>query len=187
MLVLSPVELPSTSTTNSDAQIQVKHLEPNTTVYHGNTQFGTGEGTLSITTEKLIWRSDTDGQGFTLAYPEISLHAISKDLSNFHSECLYLMLDDGNEADHESGDDDSIPAINELRFIPRDLTKLDPMYRALCVCQLLHPDPQDSVSSEDGDEFFGLEGDEGDNGDDSGHNGEGMEVTDGQFDDAALI
>ena len=38
------------------------------------------------------WMS-TAGQGFSLQYPAISLHAISKDLSAFPHECLYLMVD----------------------------------------------------------------------------------------------
>jgi Regulator of volume decrease after cellular swelling len=33
------------------------------------------------------------GQGFALEYPQISLHAISKDLTHFPDECLYLMVD----------------------------------------------------------------------------------------------
>ncbi|OTF69274.1 methylosome subunit pICln-like protein, partial [Euroglyphus maynei] len=35
------------------------------------------------------WRKE-NGQGFSLEYPQISLHATSRDLNNFHSECLYL-------------------------------------------------------------------------------------------------
>lgn len=34
-----------------------------------------------------------DGQGLSLPYPAISLHAVSRDLNAFPHECLYLMID----------------------------------------------------------------------------------------------
>ena len=79
-----------------------------------------------------------------------------------------------------------------MRFVPRDLSNLEVMYRALCECQLLHPDPQDSLSEEEeeqnGDDEDGYRGDgEGDHdqpNDQNGANEEQMEVADGQFDDA---
>jgi nucleotide-sensitive chloride channel 1A len=42
---------------------------------------------------RVSWVSATSGQGFSLEYPHISLHAVSKDPSAFPLECLYLMLD----------------------------------------------------------------------------------------------
>ena len=44
---------------------------------------------------RFTWRTE-NGQGFNLEYPQISLHATSRDLNNFHSECLYLMFEDNN-------------------------------------------------------------------------------------------
>ena len=41
---------------------------------------------------QLAWLND-NGEGFTLDYPAISLHAISRDTSSFPHQCLYLMLD----------------------------------------------------------------------------------------------
>lgn len=66
------------------------------------------------------------------------------------------------------------------------------MYRALCTCQLLHPDPQDSVSEEEEGEFeFGAmaggedQHQEDDGGSHNGHNGtQDMDVAEGQFEDA---
>lgn len=31
--------------------------------------------------------------GFSLEYPSVALHAVSRDLSSFPQECLYLMID----------------------------------------------------------------------------------------------
>jgi hypothetical protein len=42
---------------------------------------------------RVSWRDGTTGEGFSLEYPHISLHAVSRDLSSFPQECLYLMLD----------------------------------------------------------------------------------------------
>ncbi|KPM08494.1 methylosome subunit pICln-like protein 2 [Sarcoptes scabiei] len=50
---------------------------------------------LNLDLLKLIWRIE-NGQGFVLHYPQISLHAISRDLSNFHAECLFLLFEDQN-------------------------------------------------------------------------------------------
>ena len=36
---------------------------------------------------------NSGGQGFGLEYPNISLHAVSRDVSSFPSECLYLMVE----------------------------------------------------------------------------------------------
>lgn len=176
MLVLSPIELPRPDE-------QVKHLEPNTVAFVQSNQLG--DGTLFISASKLIWRSD-DGQGFVLTYPQVSLHAISRDLSNFPSECLYLMYepDDTIDTNSDSEGSDEPLEINELRFVPRDLSKLDAMYRALCECQLLHPDPQDSVSEET-DEEDEEENNQGDHPNDgNGLDHEPMQIADGQFDDA---
>lgn len=74
--------------------------------------------------------------------------------------------------------------LNELRFVPQNLTKLDDMYRSLCECQLLHPDPQDSVSDE-ADNYQNFDDQPFDGGD---YNGETMDTEmdtiEGQFDDA---
>ena len=31
-------------------------------------------------------------QGFSLEYKHVALHAVSRDLTQFHQECLYLMI-----------------------------------------------------------------------------------------------
>lgn len=82
--------------------------------------------------------------------------------------------------------------VNELRFVPGDTSQLEAMYRALSHCQLLHPDPQDSVSEdeEDGDGngfqgFLAPEDDLNGGAEPAEEEEEDMDVVDGQFDDAA--
>jgi len=78
---------------------QVTHREDNTSAYVSDTN-PLGKGSLIIAHNALSWVTD-NGQGFSLQYPMIALHAISRDLTNFGSECLYLMVEDNN-SDTES-------------------------------------------------------------------------------------
>jgi Regulator of volume decrease after cellular swelling len=34
-----------------------------------------------------------NGQGFSLSYPSISLHAVAKDITAYPKPCLYIMFD----------------------------------------------------------------------------------------------
>ncbi|XP_017476565.1 PREDICTED: retinoic acid receptor RXR-beta-like [Rhagoletis zephyria] len=92
---------------------------------------------------------------------------------------------------HRNRYDDDCSMANELRFVPGDTSQLEAMYRALSHCQLLHPDPQDSVSEDeedgDGNGFQGFLAPEDDlnGGAEPAEEEEDMDVVDGQFDDAA--
>ncbi|GAU98543.1 hypothetical protein RvY_09675 [Ramazzottius varieornatus] len=118
-----------------------------------------GTGRLFITEENVRWIT-SELRGFVLSYFEISLHAVSKDVTNFPEECIYLMLDAGKEESEE----DSEPEENgldaemnggthapekELYFIPNDKSMLDSIFTAMAHCQSLHPDPEDVGSDDD--------------------------------------
>ncbi|XP_048024425.1 methylosome subunit pICln isoform X1 [Megalobrama amblycephala] len=125
-----------------------------------------GSGTLFVAEAHLSW-FDGSGMGFCLEYPSISLHAISRDLSAFPEEHLYVMvnakLDDEGDAeqqekapddaleDDEESDSDSEDSgtITEIRFVPSDKAALEPMFSAMCDCQALHPDPEDADTDDD--------------------------------------
>ncbi|VDP14787.1 unnamed protein product [Soboliphyme baturini] len=51
-----------------------------------------GPGCLYVSESRVVWIGD-HGNGFSLEYQAIALHALSRDLSNFPEECLYLMID----------------------------------------------------------------------------------------------
>jgi len=121
-----------------------------------------GNGVLYVAESRLSWRA-VDGTGFSLEYPAISIHAVSKDTSSFPHECVYLMVDgdigqgDGtNSGSDSSGDDENSTKVSEIRFVPEDSSALDLIYRAMCDCQVLHPDQNDSLSDagEDDEEGF---------------------------------
>lgn len=140
----------------------IRHEQSETTaVLDGK---GLGSGTLYVAEARLSW-FDGSGMGFSLEYPSISLHAISRDLSAYPQEHLYVMvngkLSDDNEAEMQEpdqekeneedsdSDSDSVAAISELRFVPSDKASLEPMFSAMCECQALHPDPEDEDSDDD--------------------------------------
>ncbi|MBN3287990.1 ICLN protein, partial [Polyodon spathula] len=96
---------------------------------------GLGSGTLYVAENRLSWFDGT-GLGFSLEYPSISLHAISRDVSAYPQEHLYVMVnaklseEDGaaeesemkekdSEGEQDESDEDTDP-ITEIRFVPSD-------------------------------------------------------------------
>ncbi|XP_067841786.1 methylosome subunit pICln isoform X2 [Heptranchias perlo] len=128
---------------------------------------GLGTGTLYIAESRLSW-FDGSGMGFSLEYPTISLHAVSRDITVYPQEHLYVMVNaklgaeeckeanmDEKAAEGEEGeeeDDDDTDPITEVRFVPVDKAALEPMFTAMCDCQALHPDPDDTDSENDFEE-----------------------------------
>ncbi|XP_074256511.1 methylosome subunit pICln isoform X1 [Saimiri boliviensis] len=122
---------------------------------------GLGTGTLYIAESRLSWL-DGSGLGFSLEYPTISLHALSRDRSDCLGEHLYVMVNAKFEeeskesvADEEEEDsDEDVEPITEFRFVPSDKSALEAMFTAMCECQALHPDPEDEDSDDyDGEEY----------------------------------
>ncbi|MEE6515421.1 hypothetical protein FKM82_024182, partial [Ascaphus truei] len=140
----------------------VRRLQPGTeAVVSGK---GLGPGTLYITESRLSWLNGA-GLGFSLEYPSISLHAISRDTTTYPEEHLYVMVNTKlggselkeatmEEEEEEESDDDEEP-ITEIRFVPNEKSALGEMFSAMCECQALHPDPEDEESSDD--DFIGEE------------------------------
>uniref|UniRef100_A0A1B6M1L3 Methylosome subunit pICln n=1 Tax=Graphocephala atropunctata TaxID=36148 RepID=A0A1B6M1L3_9HEMI len=160
----------------------IRHSQPSTSLFIKGREVGVG--TLYIAESNVSWRNDASGEGFSLLYPSIAVHGISRDVEQLGCECLYIMVDacldemHPDEEGEENGDGDSdSEGSTEMRFAPADKGQLDSMYRAMSYCQALHPDPEASPLSEDEDEA----GAAPTNGVRLGE--EEME-TDGQFEDA---
>uniref|UniRef100_A0A3B4THX2 Methylosome subunit pICln n=1 Tax=Seriola dumerili TaxID=41447 RepID=A0A3B4THX2_SERDU len=125
----------------------VRHEQAETTAVMDGQRLGCG--TLYVAETRLSW-FDGSGMGFSLEYPTISLHAISRDISTYPQEHLYVMVNG-----KLSGDDDDDGTITEIRFVPGDKAALESMFSAMCECQALHPDPEDDDSDNDfeGEEY----------------------------------
>lgn len=143
----------------------IKHQQASTTVHINDREIG--KGTMFITESRLSWVNTSSGQGFSLEYPHIALHAVSRDLQAHPSECLYILLDTEIDTDSQprsgSGDEDSdagVQDMTEMRFVPDDKGMLDAMFHAMSECQSLHPDPQDSFT-EDEESFEDADEEEG--------------------------
>ncbi|KAM4045132.1 methylosome subunit pICln [Anomaloglossus baeobatrachus] len=146
----------------------VKRLQPGTEAVWSGHRLGTG--TLYIAESRLSWLNGS-GLGFSLEYPSISLHAISRDTAAYPEEHLYVMVNsktadgDGTEAkmndegedngEEDDDDDDDDEPITEVRFVPENKSDLGEMFSAMCECQALHPDPEDEDSDDDfeGEEY----------------------------------
>nr|CAB3231677.1 methylosome subunit pICln-like [Phallusia mammillata] len=107
-----------------------------------------GEGDLYVAESELIWRNES-GNGIRLQYPDIAVHAISKDTQAFPEECLYVMynrsiLSTSTESADTDSNSESDTNISEIRFIPQDKNHLGKMFDAMSDCQCLHPDDEDS-------------------------------------------
>ncbi|KAF7989581.1 hypothetical protein HCN44_008255 [Aphidius gifuensis] len=150
----------------------IRHEEKNTTVYLNDREVG--KGTLYITESLLSWIDSTTQQGFSLEYPHISLHAISRDEQVHPRQCLYVMVDakvdlpdvqvqpNDNDANDDDDDDEeeSETPMTEMRFAPDNTNSLDAMFQAMNTCQALHPDPQDSFSDAEEDIYEDAEQDD---------------------------
>ncbi|XP_006006363.1 methylosome subunit pICln [Latimeria chalumnae] len=144
----------------------VKHQQDETeAVLDGK---GLGTGTLYIAESRLLW-FDGSGMGFSLEYPSISLHAVSRDPTAYPQEHLYVLVNaklgedepkeaamDNDPDEEEDSDEEDTEPITEIRFVPTDKSALEPMFTAMCECQALHPDPEDEDSDDD-DDFEGEE------------------------------
>uniref|UniRef100_A0A668RC76 Methylosome subunit pICln n=1 Tax=Oreochromis aureus TaxID=47969 RepID=A0A668RC76_OREAU len=126
----------------------VRHEQAETTAVMDGQRLGCG--TLYVAETRLSW-FDSSGLGFSLEYPSIGLHALSRDVSAYPQEHLYVMVNEENEAemaekaadDDDDDDDHDGRTITEIRFVPSDKAALESMFSAMCECQALHPDPED--------------------------------------------
>ncbi|KAK3549398.1 hypothetical protein QTP86_001231 [Hemibagrus guttatus] len=161
---------------NSEQLEGVRHEEMDITAVLDGKRLGSG--TLCVAESLVSW-VDGSGVGFSLDYPSISLHAISRDLSAYPAEHLYVQVNskhqedskddevkakeeaDGSDDDEEDDDDVSTGAFTEIRFVPNDKGSLEKMFVAMSECQALHPDPDDSDSDFDGDEYDVEEAEQG--------------------------
>ncbi|KAJ6664815.1 hypothetical protein lerEdw1_005787 [Lerista edwardsae] len=91
---------------------------------------GLGTGSLYVAESRLSW-IESSGLGFSLDYPTISLHAISRDLNAYPWEHLYVLVNakfEGEElketpmgeGEEEEDSDDEAEPISEFRFVPSD-------------------------------------------------------------------
>ena len=86
------------------------------------------------------------GQSFSLEYPSINMHSISRDKTIFPHECLFLMVDgdavskaemimkgEATTTTSKPAEDD---VISEIRFVLKDSSQLQTLFDNMSDCQV---------------------------------------------------
>jgi nucleotide-sensitive chloride channel 1A len=144
---------------------ETRHVQPKTAIVLGNR---TPEqlGTLYITTKRLIWLSDVDKQkGYAVDFLSISLHAVSRDPDAYQLPCIYAQIETvesdgyGDELEDQNstnGENLDLSQVTEIRLVPSDPSTLDDIFKVLCTCAELNPEPDGELEGE-GDWIFSSE------------------------------
>jgi len=154
--------------------------QPETRLFVNSTPYGAG--TLVLANSRISWRSDAAGSQFSIEYKGVSIHAVSRDITKFPHQCLYLMVDgkvdddvarcvpeaeeaspmdaENDDDDDDDGEDDDEDPVTEIRFVPADMNQLDHMFAVMSDCQALHPDSDEDNLSDDFEEEEAEDGEE---------------------------
>jgi len=132
----------------------VRHRQDNTEAYvNGNCL---QSGVLYIAESEVSW-INANGFGFTVEYPNIAVHAVSKSSDTFPRESLYMALDVTLPGESEDGDGDLLTT--EVRFVPTDPSCLKDLFQTVAACQRLHPD-LDQQQHQAEEDWYGDEDDD---------------------------
>lgn len=119
-------------------------------------------GTLWVTDDAICFLSSSASplsplssskHGFTLDYPSLSLHAVSRSLpaglsteSDTTRGCMYCQVDNSATGDGRESDEDDEAEFVEFWLLPEEERALDPLFESLSYCASLHP----SATGDDG-------------------------------------
>lgn len=139
----------------------VMHQEENSKFFVGETEIG--KGVFYVTSNVVLWKKNQDGddagKSITLQYKEICMHAISKDLSAFPHECIYIMYNgeiDGIQSD-EINEEELNDSFYQIRIVPENCNNLKRIFDRMSDCQCLHNDDEEDSEEAIGeaDDHFG--------------------------------
>ncbi len=113
-----------------------------------------GPGTLFVAHTALSWVAGSDGQtgpGFTILYPDVHMHATSKDGSMHQQPCVFCMLSDevelpswwGDAAVNpsaESSSGSSSRRSSSLVLPVATADEADTLFTSISKCSAMHPD-----------------------------------------------
>ncbi|CAI9716797.1 methylosome subunit pICln-like [Octopus vulgaris] len=111
-----------------------------------------GLGKLYVAESRLSWVGYEDNKGFSIEYPAISVHGVSKDQSSFPRPCIYMiincLLDDDDTNNENQSEDDDDDDLTEIHLVPQDSGTLNLIFQTLSTCSALHPDENQLIDSE---------------------------------------
>lgn len=127
-----------------------------------------GANSPTIVTSALAFIASSSGKGFSVLYPNITIHAVSRSGTR---PMVYCQIEQAR--DDDAGDDENAELL-ELKMFPQDSSKskstglhfdrlklpsgshthrsVDDVFEALSYCASLHPDP--NLGPDDGDDVF---------------------------------
>ncbi|CAN0891587.1 Chloride conductance regulatory protein ICln, partial [Linum grandiflorum] len=130
---------------------ELVHVQPGVAISVGN-QAPVSPGTLYISSKKVVWLSDVDGEkGYAVDFLSISLHAVSRDPEAYPSPCIYAQIETGDDEDDSDGSDSDnhdtvdLSRVTEMRLIPSDPSQLDHLFQIFCQCAELNPEPMEGT------------------------------------------
>ena len=152
--VSTPLEL-------SDAAESLLHTQPNVRLFM-SADDSLGSGTLHITSKRVLWLPDSAqpaGSGYSIDFPQLLMHALSRDTAYFPHPAIYCQLeqdddeddgvddaDDGEEApsaeaDEEMMEGDKLTRAAEVRLVPEDeaARQLKQQQQPSSAVELCHP------------------------------------------------
>jgi nucleotide-sensitive chloride channel 1A len=107
-----------------------------------------GVGELYILNSKIIWYNGNKSS-YQINYPNLSLHAISRDTSNFPYSCIYCLIDNNinpneQKSSLEEDQESNEILVTEVRLIAKDdNVTLEQIFQSIADGQALNPDPQE--------------------------------------------
>ncbi|KAK3255313.1 hypothetical protein CYMTET_35500 [Cymbomonas tetramitiformis] len=134
---------------NADDEEEIKYVMPNVSVLFGQEPVEATAGTVYVTTRRVAWLGES--QGFGVTFRSITMHAISRDPEAHSQPCIYTQVESPESLG--IGDDEDIE-VTEMRLIPGDSEKLDELFRWLCDCAALNPDPDFDDQEDGAGEFY---------------------------------
>jgi nucleotide-sensitive chloride channel 1A len=146
----------------------IRHKQTEIAAFVNENEFGVG--TLYISESVVTWISN-DGRGFSLPYPTISMHAISRDGRSFHMPCIYMVLDLPSEKNMGETN------VNERNFSEK----------LAAACSLQGGTSETSTSMKSGSDTVGATNDNGDHNGSGDHQNEEHEDNDDDEQGTAIV
>lgn len=112
-----------------------------------------GEGILVVREDALKWSSGNGGRVISLNYPDIAIHAVSRDTAVFPYRPCVLLLHCVPDVDSDADQDST-----QFRLALPDPEQLDELFSAISECQRLYPDSELSSEEEEGESELPEEG-----------------------------
>ena len=134
--------------------------------------FSENPGTLHVTTRRLVWFPDDETRGgYDVPFRAVAMHAVSSDASEGFRPCIYAQIEGGapegwrmtedaaakeEDGSAEDDDPDALEETTELRLAPADPAALGALFKALCDCAALNPNPHDEMheTEDDDDDLY---------------------------------